>query len=67
MLSHLSQLGLGPHAGMCSVGVELLEYDQEQHGGPTESVSEAPGAYDGYTAGAASYETALKLAPWPSP
>ncbi len=47
-----------PHAGTCSVGVELLEYDQEQHGGPTESVSEAPGAYggcgSGHAAGASS-------------
>ncbi len=33
------------HAGTCSVSVELLEYVQEQHGGPTESVSEAPGAF----------------------
>ncbi len=34
-----------PHAGTRSVGVELLEYVQEQDGGTTETVSEAPGAY----------------------
>ncbi len=60
-----------PHAGTCSVGVELLEYVQEQDGGTTETVSEAPGAYGGcgggHTAGAAPYETASTLAPWPSP
>ncbi len=60
-----------PHAGMRSVGVELLEYVQEQDGGTTETVSEAPGAYGGcgggHTAGAAPYETASTLAPWPSP
>ncbi len=33
------------HAGTCSVGVELLKYVQEQDGGTTETVSEAPGAY----------------------
>ncbi len=73
---HFSQYGVGfgrsdsaPQAGMCSVGIELLEYYQEQHGGPTESVSEAPGAYGGcaHAAGAAPYETASTLAPWPSP
>ncbi len=51
-----------PHAGMCSVGVELLEYVQEQDGGTTETVSEAPGAYGGCggsnATGAAPYETA---------
>ncbi len=36
-----------PHAGTRSVGVELLEYVQEQDGCPTETVSEAPGAYGG--------------------
>ncbi len=54
-----------------SVGVELLEYIQEQDGGTTETVSEAPGAYGGcgggHAAGAAPYETASTLAPWPSP
>ncbi len=58
-------------AGTRSVGVELLEYIQEQDGGTTETVSEAPGAYGGcgggHAAGAAPYETASTLAPWPSP
>ncbi len=40
-------------------------------GGTTETVSEAPGAYGGcgggHAAGAAPYETASTLAPWPSP
>ncbi len=60
-----------PHTGTRSVGVELLEYVQEQDGGTTETVSEAPEAYGGcgggHTAGAAPYETASTLAPWPSP
>ncbi len=60
-----------PQAGLRSVGVELLEYVQEQDGGTTETVSEAPGAYGGcgggHTAGAAPYETASTLAPWLSP
>ncbi len=67
-LDSVSQTGQ-PHAGTRSVGVELLEYIQEQDGGTTETVSEAPGAYGGcgYAAGAAPYETASTLAPWPSP
>ncbi len=58
-----------PHAGTRSVGVELLEYVQEQDGGTTETVSEAPGAYSGcgHATGVAPYETASILAPWPSP
>ncbi len=60
-----------PHAGTHTVCVELLEYVQEQDGGTPETVSEAPGAYGGcggsYAAGAAPYETASTLAPWPSP
>ncbi len=59
-----------PHAGTRSVGIELLEYIQEQDGGTTETVSEAPGAYGGcgggHAAGAAPYETASTLAPWPN-
>ncbi len=43
----LSQSDSGPHARTCSVGVELLEYVQEQDDGTTETVSEAPGAYGG--------------------
>ncbi len=60
-----------PHAGTRSVGVELLEYVQEQAAAPLKQVSEAPGAYGGcsggHTAGAALYETASTLGPWPSP
>ncbi len=60
-----------PHAGTHSVGVELLEYIQEQDRVTTETVSEAPGAYGGcgggHATGAAPYETASTLAPWPSP
>ncbi len=67
----LGQSDSAPHAGTRSVGVELLEYIQEQDGGSTETVSEAPGAYGGcgggHAAGAAPYETASTLAPWPSP
>ncbi len=65
------QSDCAPHAGTRSVGVKLLEYVQEQDGGTTETVSEPPGAYGGcgcgHTAGAAPYETASTLAPWPSP
>ncbi len=49
-----SQSNSAPHAGTRSVGVELLEYVQEQGGGTTETVSEAPGAY----AAAAAYGSA---------
>ncbi|KAL0181308.1 hypothetical protein M9458_023714 [Cirrhinus mrigala] len=59
------RVGLGrtdstPHAGTCP-----------QDSGPTETISEAPGAYgscsSSYTAGAAPYETASTLAPWLNP
>ncbi len=67
----LGQSDIAPHAGTRSVGVELLEYIQEQDGGTTETVSEAPGAYGGcgggHAAGAAPYETTSTLAPWASP
>ncbi len=60
-----------PHAGTCSVSVELLEYIQEQGDGTTETVLEAPGAYGScggsHTTGAAPFEAASTLAPWPSP
>ncbi len=60
-----------PHRGTCSVGVELPEYFQGQDSGPTETFSEAPGAYGGRSgsnrARLASYETASALASWPSP
>ncbi|XDV26711.1 hypothetical protein PO909_030349 [Leuciscus waleckii] len=50
---------------------ELLEYCKEQNSGPTETFSEAPGAYGirshSNAAGFASYVTALALASWPSP
>ncbi len=47
--------------------LKLLEYVQEQDGGTPEKVPEAPGAYGGsHAAGAATYETASTLAPWPS-
>ncbi len=66
----LGQSDSAPHAGTRSVGVELIEYIQEQDGGTTETVSEAPGAYGGcgggHAAGAAPYETASTLVPWPS-
>ncbi len=60
-----------PHRGTCSVGVELPEYIQGQDSGPTETFSEAPGAY-GSRSGSnparfASYETASALASRPSP
>ncbi len=65
------QTDRAPHAGTRSVGVELLENIKEQDGGTTETVSEAPGAYGGcggsHATGAAPYETASTLAPWPSP
>ncbi len=60
-----------PHRGTCSVGVELPEYIQGQDISPTETFSEAPGAYGGRSgsnpARLASYETASALASWPSP
>ncbi len=56
---------------MCSVGVELPEYVQEQDGSPTETVSEASGAYGScrgsQAAGAASFKTTSTTTPWPSP
>ncbi|XP_058609445.1 uncharacterized protein LOC131525620 [Onychostoma macrolepis] len=60
-----------PHRGTCSVGVELPEYIQRQDSRPTETFSEAPGAY-GSRSGSnpaqfASYETASALASRPSP
>ncbi len=71
-----SQYGVGfgqtvsmPHRGTCSVGVELPEYIQWQDSGPTETISEAPGAYGSRSnpASFSSYETASALASWPSP
>ncbi len=58
-----------PHRGTCSVGVELPEYIQWQDSGPTETISEAPGAYGSRSnpASFSSYETASALASRPSP
>ncbi len=60
-----------PHPGTCSVGAELPQDFIRQDGGPTETLSEAPGAY-GCSCGdsaarSAPYETASALAPWPNP
>ncbi len=60
-----------PHPGTCSVGAELPQDFIRQDGGPTETFSEAPGAY-GCSCGdsstrSAPYETVSALAPWPSP
>ncbi len=57
--------------GTCSVGAELPQDFIRQDGGPTETLSEAPGAY-GCSCGdsaarSAPYETASALAPWPNP
>ncbi len=52
----LGQSDSAPHAGTRSVGVELLEYIQEQDGGTTETVSEAPGAYGGCGGGHAIWD-----------
>ncbi len=60
-----------PHPGTCSVGAELPQYFIRQDGGPTETLSEAPGAYGcscgDSSARSAPYETASALAPWLSP
>ncbi len=60
-----------PHPGMCSVGAELPQYFFRQDSVPTETFTEAPGAY-GCSCGdsparSAPYETASSLAPWPGP
>ncbi len=60
-----------PHPGTCSVGAELPQDFIRQDGGPTEILSEAPGAYGvscgGSPARSAPYEIASALASWPSP
>ncbi len=60
-----------PHPGTCSVGAELPQDFIRQDGGPTETFSEAPGAYGcscgDSSARSAPYETVSALAPWPSP
>ncbi len=73
-----SQHGVGfgqphstPHQGTCSIGAELTQDFIRQDGGPTEILSEAPGAYDcsccDSSARSAPYETVSALAPWSSP
>ncbi len=60
-----------PHPGTCSVGAELPQDFIRQDSGPTETLSEAPGAYGcscgDSSARSAPYETASSLAPWPNP
>ncbi len=60
-----------PHPGTCSVGAELPQDFIRQDGGPTETLSEAPGRYGcscgDSSARSAPYETASALAPWPNP
>ncbi len=67
----LGQSDSAPHAGTCSVGVELLEYIQKQDGGTTETVSELLGHMAAAAAvtplGLLPYETASTLASMPSP
>ncbi|XP_067257258.1 receptor-type tyrosine-protein phosphatase eta-like [Chanodichthys erythropterus] len=57
-----------PHRGARPVGVDLPEYAQAQDSGPTETLSEAPGAYGiSHAARIAPYEAASTLAPRPGP
>ncbi len=60
-----------PHPGTCSVGAELPQDFIRQDSGPTETLSEAPGAYgcscSDSSARSAPYEATSALAPWPSP
>ncbi len=66
-----SQPDSTPHPGTCSVGAELPQDFIRQDGGPTETLSEAPGAYgcscSDSSARSAPYETASALAPWLDP
>ncbi len=56
---------------MCLVNTELLEFSQGQDGGPTETISEAPGTYGFHSRSNAiqtfSYEAASALSSRPSP
>ncbi len=58
-------------SGSCSVGAEMLEGSQAEKSGPSQKLSEAPGAYAilicGHAAGSDAYETASALASYPSP
>ncbi len=60
-----------PHGGTCPSSAELPEFLQRQECGTTETVSEAPGAYDirscSHAARIASYETTSALATLPGP
>ncbi len=60
-----------PHGRARPVGAELPEFLRRQDCGPTETVSEAPGAYGirsrGHAARIASYETTSALVTLPSP
>ncbi|XDV48664.1 hypothetical protein PO909_018048 [Leuciscus waleckii] len=67
----LGQPDSATHRGARPVSVELLENNQEQDSSPTETFSEAPGAYGirshSNAARIASYETASALASRPNP
>ncbi len=60
-----------PHEGTCPSSAELPEFLQRQKCGTTETVSEAPGAYDirscSHAARIATYETTSALATLPGP
>ncbi len=66
-----SQPDSTPYPGTCSVGAELPQDFIRQDCGPTETLSEAPGAYGcscgDSSAQSAPYETASALVPWPNP
>lgn len=59
------------HGGAARGYTGILEFIQGQDSDPTETIPEAPGAYDScsgsYAAGGTSFETASSLASWPSP
>ncbi len=69
-------IGLGyddctPLSGSCSVGAEMLDGSQAEKSGPSQKLSEAPGAYAilicGHAAGLDAYETASALASYRVP
>ncbi len=67
----LGEYDATPHGGTCPSSAELPEFLQRQECGTTETVSEAPGAYDirscSQAARIASYETTSALATLPGP
>ncbi|KAI2645082.1 ORF V: Enzymatic polyprotein [Labeo rohita] len=67
----LGQSDSATHRGTCPVSAKLFEFIQRQDSGPTETFSEAPGAYGirsrSNAAQVASYEAASALASQPSP